>query len=523
MQRRNFLGLAASLSVFSVVGSAQCAPSELSDDCGVASGDPTAEGFVLWTRIPSVFQDATAASQTILCEVSNSATQFEQGIVFQQTLETNSFHDFTVKLRVHGLQPFARYFYRFSTPTGYVSAVGRAMTAPAPETTVESLKFAYLSCQDFTAGYYGVYKALASDDVHYCVHLGDTIYEHGSKHNKLGPERIDTIGGGEAKTLDDYRAKYKLYLTDAAFREARRLFTWICLPDDHEVRNDYSGLDPTLEQRRKAAYKAYFEFNPIDSSLLNGAVATFHRRIDLGRLASLYAMDERQYRDLPACEKGYVTKTCAERERSDRTMLGHLQMQQLKNDLCENQAQYKVLLSEVMMMPFYAIKRPDNILKTSQEDALAHSIFADRNLYANLDAWDGFPAERTNLLQAFADKNVKNIHVWTGDIHNCFVGNVLADKTPVATEIVVGSVTSAGFGEVFPLWSARTVQPLVRAANQHMAYTDLITHMYMRAELTPTHARYDALSVPSIRHENVKPYCSMTLFVRADTTEIFVK
>ena len=524
MQRRSFLGLAGSLSLFTLLGSqSQFASGNASDDVGVASGDPVPNGFVLWTRIPKAFQDYTVASQEVCCQVSTSPEFQAQDIVFERTVHTQAESDFTVKLCAENLAAFTPYFYRFTTPTGYSSVVGRARTAPALGTSVDSLKLAYLSCQDFTAGLYGVYAALANDDVHYCVHLGDTIYEHGSSHNKLGPTRIDLIGGGEAKTLEEYRAKYKLYLTDPAFREARRLFTWICLPDDHEVRNDYSGLDPALAQRRAGAYQAYFEFNPLNASLFQNGSATFQRRIDLGALASLYALDERQYRDLPPCKSSYLTKTCAERERTNRTMLGAAQFAQLQNDLVQNPAHYKILLSEVMMMPFYAVKRPPEIAKNANEDILAHSLFDDKSLFADFDAWDGFPAERARLMQTLLDKNVKNVHVWTGDIHNCYAGNVFADKTPVATEIVVGSVTSAGFGEIFPLWSARAVQPLVRLSNPHIAYTDLISHMYMRVELTPTHARYDAISVPSIRTLSGKPRCTLTLFVESQKTEIVIQ
>ena len=523
MQRRNFLSLAASASLLTHVGSFGMASALELDDCGVASGDPTASSLVLWTRIPKAFQDPTATSQQVRCEVSLSADNFENERVFEAWLSTSALKDFTAKLRVENLQPFTRYFYRFTTTSGYTSVVGRGLTTPCANMPLESLKLAYVSCQDFTAGYYGVYQALAADDLHFCVHLGDTIYEYGSKNNKLGPARQDNIGGGEAKTLDEYRAKYKLYLTDAAFREARRMFTWICLPDDHEVRNDYTGLDPALRLRREGAYTAYFEFNPLDDALFQNGLSTFARRVDLGSLATLYALDERQFRDFPACKKGHLTQTCEERDRPGRTMLGKLQLQNLKKDLIENKSTHKVLLSEVMMMSFYAIRRPDNIARTAGEDSLTHSVFADRSVYSNLDGWDGFPSERSDILQVLLDNNIKNVHVWTGDIHNCYAGQVLQDNSPAATEVVVGSVTSSGFGEVFPLWSARAVEPLVKMANPHMAYADLITHMYMRVELTPTHARYDAMSVPSIRQQRVKPYCSRTLFVAVNQTQIVLK
>ena len=74
-------------------------------------------------------------------------------------------------------------------------------------------------------------------------------------------------GLGVATTLDEYRAKYRQVRSDPNVRKllaAVALWTgW----DDHEVANDYCGLDPSLSpEQQRAAYQAFFEYMPVRDS-----------------------------------------------------------------------------------------------------------------------------------------------------------------------------------------------------------------------------------------------------------------
>ena len=53
------------------------------------------------------------------------------------------------------------YWYRFESKR-YDSPVGHFRTAPRYERVAEHLKFAFVSCQNYTYGYYSAFKDLAS-------------------------------------------------------------------------------------------------------------------------------------------------------------------------------------------------------------------------------------------------------------------------------------------------------------------------------------------------------------------------
>ena len=65
------------------------------------------------------------------------------------------------------------------------------------------------------------------------------------------------------------------------------------------------------------------------------------------------------------------------------------------------------------------------------------------------DSWDGYRAERRELLEFIRDRRIADVSFLTGDIHTFFAGNVDADgreapATPVATEFVGGAITLVG-------------------------------------------------------------------------------
>jgi len=132
--------------------------------------------------------------------------------------QTNRGRDFTVKVQVRDerLGPGTKCRYRF-----YVD--GRFKTLPEPGADVAGARFGYISCQDYTNGYYtALYHLEREDDLGFIVHLGDYISETVAEGNFQGggPEerqidlaKLDT--NGEADTLADYRFPYRKYKTDS--------------------------------------------------------------------------------------------------------------------------------------------------------------------------------------------------------------------------------------------------------------------------------------------------------------------
>ena len=95
---------------------------------------------------------------------------------------------------------------------------------------------------------------------------------------------------------------------------------------------------------------------------------------------------------------------------------------------------------------------------------------------ALVDAWDGYEAERQEILSSFEAKGVDNLAVITGDIHTFFAGDLstTGDDTgdPIAVEFVGGSATSFGIPETLNQDPA-TLKALGLSQNPHLKYADL--------------------------------------------------
>ena len=117
----------------------------------------------------------------------------------------------------------------------------------------------------------------------------------------------------------------------------------------------------------------------------------------------------------------------------------------------------------------------------------------------NNDQWDGYEAERRELLEFVLANNVKNLLPVTGDIHNFFVGTATTDGsdtgTPVCGEFVGGSTTSRGLPEETGIPSA-TIKTLINALDKHISYTELDNRGYAILEVTKSQATCEFKSGP---------------------------
>lgn len=78
-------------------------------DCGVASGDPTQDSVIIWTRLGA---DDTSPPQRVSWQVAHDKNM--QRIVASGSVSTDAARDFTVKVDVQGLDAGRRYYYRFT-------------------------------------------------------------------------------------------------------------------------------------------------------------------------------------------------------------------------------------------------------------------------------------------------------------------------------------------------------------------------------------------------------------------------
>ena len=440
---------------------------------GVASGYPSPKAITLWTRLSGIDRSSKL-------KVEVAADKGFRKIVDRANVKAEKSRDFTVHQRISGLKPGEEYFYRFFTEKEE-SRVGRFRTTP-PAGSKQKLRIGYYSCQAWEAGFYNAQAGLANeDDLDLVLCLGDYMYERPFYAGE-GP-RTDTTGvngDGIVQTLDEYRQKYRLYQSDPALQDMHAAHPFVSVWDDHEVENNYAGdedtsaqddpnLDDqggprrvTFEQRRINAYKAFFEAMP--RLRVRGDRTKIYGSAKLGGVAELFFTDQRQYRDPQPCDDGILTP-CPEADDPGRTFLGAEQKAWFKDAVAGSGATWKLWGSETMVM----------------------SLDLPKGQPAVLDSWDGYAAERKEILEHFVASGVTNLTAITGDIHTFVAGDMTTtgrdDGVPVGVELVGGSATSLGLPEELGVPSA-TLYPLAGPNDPHVKFVDFDRRGY--AVLTAT-------------------------------------
>ena len=484
--RRAFVGASLSFAAAALLSNARLhaapKPSFSADpfSLGVASGDPTPDGVVLWTRLAPRPLEPGGGMRPEPVEVTWVVADDEAltKVVAAGTAVANPAWGHSVHVEVSGLRPDRWYFYQFRAG-GVESPKGRTRTMPAASSLPERLRFAFASCQNFESGHYTAYQHMAREDLDLVVHLGDYIYE-GAAHR--GRPRLHN--GGEIFTLEDYRLRYALYKSDPALRAAHAMAPWIVTWDDHEVANNYAGDIPEKPasrdeflRRRAAAYQAYFEMMPLRRAQLpSGPDLLLFRALDFGRLATFHVLDTRQYRtDQPQGDGRKPPSPVLLDPRG--TLLGERQRAWLDAGLERSPAAWNVLAQQVMMARVDLARGPD----------VLHSM----------DQWPGYEFERRRVLRHFRDRRVKNPVVITGDIHSNWANELVQDfdrpdGPPVGVEFVGTSISSGGDGAIEPANTKELLaeNPFVKYRNNERGY--------VRCEVTPVAWRTDFRTVPFV-------------------------
>lgn len=316
-------------------------------------------------------------------------------LVLQAEVAAASAFDNTVLIDIVGLNPLTTYHYRFTRldDPATVSRTGRFRTAPADDGGAD-LRFVFSGDTNFAYAPFGVIATLAQENADAFIWFGDTIYAD-----------VPAAGLGVARTLAEYRAKYLQIRSDPSIRDALATTPLITGGDDHEVTNDYAGGDPALaEQQKLEAYQAFFEYMPVRSQAIDGERFRTYRRLRYGANVEFFVLDARQYRDPSAAETcdenpdplGFVLGSlsrdadCAASLREPRTMLGREQLDWLLNGLLESTAATKFIVNNVPMS-FIGI--------------------------LPYDRWDGYDAERREILEFIHGNAVQGVVILTTDIH----------------------------------------------------------------------------------------------------------
>jgi alkaline phosphatase D len=211
-------------------------PATIPFSLGVASGDPTQNSVVLWTRLaidPVNGGGMPPVPIEITWKVATDAHM--QHVVRRGTVTALPEDGHAVHVNVNGLAPDRWYWYQFESGSD-LSPIGRTRTFSTPGSKPEALRFAFVSCQHWESGFFTAWKHLAQEDLDFVVHLGDDIYEDGSSAG--GVRQHAPVS--EIMTLDDYCNRYAQYRTDASLHTAHAKFPFMATWDDHEVENNYA-------------------------------------------------------------------------------------------------------------------------------------------------------------------------------------------------------------------------------------------------------------------------------------------
>jgi alkaline phosphatase D len=438
---------------------------------GIASGYPTPDSVVLWTRLapdPHAGGGMPPAAVEVGWEVSTDDAFRSIVRRGRETAVPRWAH--SVRAEVAGLDPGRWYFYRFHAG-GATSPAGRTRTAPAAGAAVARLRFAYASCQQYEQGHYVAYRHMAAEDLDFVVHLGDYIYE-----SSWGRNHVRKHDAGEPILLEEYRNRYALYKSDANLQSAHAAFPWMATWDDHEVDNDYAAdrsqdRDPPalFRMRRAAAYQAYYEHLPLPKRMAPGAAGMrIHSRADFGSLARLHVLDDRQYRSPQVCPRPgrggsnvMSAAVCPDLQAPGRTMLGQEQESWLFDGFAGSGARWNVIAQQTLMT------------RVDRTPGDGQSFWTD--------GWDGYPKAREQLLRFLSEKRSANPVVIGGDVHMFVVADLKADfddpkAPPVATEFTGTSITSQGL-------SQKTLEAW-RGENPHIKFGNSLHRGYTSVELS---------------------------------------
>jgi alkaline phosphatase D len=545
---------------------------------GVASGDPLADRVILWTHakfadgnenVPLTWQVASDIGfSNIVASGSVTATQFT---------------GFTAKVDAAGLAAGLTYFYRFRGDGGAVSTVGTTRTLPV--TGVAQVKFAVFSCSHFAEGFFNAYDAAAKSDAQYAIHLGDYIYEYGAGPTQYGNRDAAALGrlpvpANDIVSLADYRSRYAQYRSDANLQALHAKMPWVTVWDDHEIANDayMNGAENhnavtqgDWNARKNTAAFVYHEWMPIRTPDANNLLRIY-RTFNFGNLFSLHMLDtriegrDRQYDSFGDADGGVGRYIAGITPGSNgtlpdasRRMMSAEQQTWLTTQMAGSAATWQFFGNQDIMarmwIPFsvaqffsgtnanpqlggaaiqtYLTAKATRAAAgaaalTPAQSALLNPSSNPRFPY-NLDAWDGYPAQREAILQTVRAQN-KRLVVLSGDSHNGWFTNLTTFAgQKVGVEFATPGVTSTGFeaaglGALGASLDGSALQPQLGNAAigsglgliDDLNYADTVRRGYLAITVSTQNVKTEYVYVSTVKSTTYTTTVGRTITVGAD-------
>lgn len=471
---------------------------------GVASGDPTPNSVIIWTRVTP---GRKVPEVRVRWEVA-SDPEF-QFLVESGEVLTGPEQDYTVKVDVGLLEAGTLLYYRFKAFRA-TSMVGRTKTLPQE---AEEVTLAAVSCSNYEWGYFNAYDALAKEtEVDAVLHLGDYIYEYGPGtygDTTLGRTNIPRK---EIISLTDYRTRYSQYRLDPDLREVHAAHPFINIWDDHEITNNsykdgaqnHQENEGSYQERKAAAVKAYYEWIPIRET------GEHYRDFEFGELADVIMLDERlagRTRQPDSIDDPMMSS-------EEQSMLGDQQLEWFLASLENSDARWKVIGNQVIF---------------------SYLNWGRENFNINLDSWDGYPLEQQKIIDFIREKNIENVIFLTGDTHSSWAFEVTNDpfdeydpetaEGAVAVEFGTTSINSGNSDERFPADSVKAHEDKIVGSplNPHLKFANLRDHGYLVVTFNENEAIAEWKYVSTLKDRSYEIETGKAFAVDAGTHELDVR
>ena len=494
---------------------------------GVASGDPTHDGVVLWTRI-------TANERVNVVWQLASESGFID-ILQQGTSITDAETDHTLKIEVKNLDAGKVYYYRFIVD-GITSEPGRTRTLP--DGPIQKLGIAVASCSNYPFGYFNAYEQIANDEeIDFVVHLGDYIYEYGedgwgtAQGARLNRSHSPSH---EIVSLADYRQRHAQYKSDRASRLMLASLPLIPTWDDHEsannpwvggAQNHQPNIEGDWSSRREASLQAFFEWMPVREQPAGLDKEKLWRHFSFGDLASMTTLETRHTgRSIQVSYNEYLEsiENDLQRDRFFKEVLGDpsrtMLSKEMENFLAENLKEsvsrhqnWRIIGNQIPIarthVPNVASRlTPENMGGNPMPDS--HTQFSrlgELDLPLYLDTWDGYPAARERFYNLCRDAGARDLIVLTGDSH-AFWANELYDSSNqrMGVELGTSGITSPGDFENYGREGAAAFDRLVSEHNHEVIWTDCSHRGFVKLMLTPESAKAEYIVVNTVHSEQYR-------------------
>ena len=486
-----FAALAAAIAALA----AGVVPAAAKEPPVLASGDVTATTAMLWARAPRPGPARMEWSTT---------ASFKRTVA--RTVSATPQDDLAVHVDAAGLEPATRYWYRLRVGTAKTQAA--TFTTAPPEGDARPLTFAWAGGTDAvqSRGHPGFGPFAALDQAArvkpaFFAYVGDTI-------------DADSPNGRPARTLGAYRDRYRLNLRVPALQRLLRSTPLIAGWDDGELAPAFAAgdLPPKV---RAAAVQAFHENMPVRPQ----TGRAIYRSFRWGRNLEIFVLDTRSYRAAGADRGGACDTPAGSRSADVAPRLSDLLRAQLAAALPQ-------LATPVAPGCLSALDTPRTLLGDAQKRwfkaALARSKatwkvvltpapMADLRI-APYDRWEGYAAERHELLQFVLGRGVRNV-VWltTGAgatlVAPVTLGTPAGGAPTGMYEVAVGPVGSAtlagrvGAGAAGPLSSV--------LASLGASCVNLASYAYGRVQVTSTTLRVEPVGADG------RPLCAGPLTLTA--------